>query len=256
MLRVLVVALLFAACGSSTVMISVDGGVRAGGSAAGGSAGGTGSAGGRTAGGVAGAGGSAGGSVAAAGGSAGGSVSTAGGSAGGGASTAGGSAGGGVSTAGGPAGGGSATDGGVVALNGADQCDGTAPDVTAGGSFLGSTFTATDDYSVSGAGCPSMGSASGRDVAYLVAPATTRTYQVRVTPLDHVLADGGVIRFDPMLYVQQTTCGANACLAGTILNGVGDPEAVTFTVTGGQSAFIVVDGELASRGDFQLDVSF
>jgi len=147
------------------------------------------------------------------------------------------------------------TDGGVIALNGADQCGASAPDVTAGGMFLGSTFMATDDYSVAGSGCPSMGAASGRDVAYLVSPTMTRQYRVRVTPLDRVLPDGGVVRFDPMLYVQ-VACGAGACLAGTILNGVGDPEDVTFTLTAGQTAFIVVDGELASRGDFQLDVSF
>ncbi len=143
----------------------------------------------------------------------------------------------------------------MVALNGDDVCSASAPDVTAGGSFLGSTFTATDDYSVAGSGCPSGGSASGRDVAYLVSPPVTRTYRVVVTPLDRVLPDAGVVRFDPMLYVQMS-CGAGACLAGTILNGVGQPEDVTFTVMAGQTAYLVVDGELASRGDFQLDVSF
>lgn len=140
-------------------------------------------------------------------------------------------------------------------LNGADRCDGSAPDVTAGGRFLGSTFTATDDYSVSGSGCPSGGAASGRDVAYLLAPPVTRTFRVRVTPLDRALADGGVIRFDPMLYIQ-SSCGSGACLAGTVLNGTGEPEEVSFALQGGQSAFIVVDGELSSRGDFELEVSF
>lgn len=159
-------------------------------------------------------------------------------------------------TAGGsPAGGSASLDAGVVALNGADQCDGTAPDVTSGGRFLGSTFMATDDYSVSGMGCPGGGAASGRDVAYLLAPPATRTYRVKVTPLDRVLPDGGVIRFDPMLYVQPA-CGAGTCTAGTIFNGVGDPEEVTFTLQGGQSVYIVVDGELASRGDFELEVAF
>ena len=226
-----------------------DAGVRDAGVSAGGAASAGGSA---SAGGAARAGGSAGGSVAAAGGSA-----TAGGSASaGGASSAGGTAAaGGSATGGGSAGGTPVLDGGVLALNGADQCGASAPDVTAGGSFLGSTFMATDDYSVAGSGCPSGGTASGRDVAYLVAPAVTRTYRVVVTPLDRVLPDGGVVRFDPMLYVQ-VACGAGACLAGTILNGVGQPEDVTFTVMAGQTAYIVVDGELASRGDFQLDVSF
>ena len=35
--------------------------------------------------------------------------------------------------------------------------------------------------------------------------------------------------------------------------GVGEPEEVSFTIMGGQSAYVVVDGELASRGDFELD---
>lgn len=214
-----------------------DAGVRDGGSAGGAAAGGTG---GGSAGGV--------GGGAAAGGAAGGSSAggTGGGASGG---TGGGSAGGAAGGMGGD------PDGGVQALNGADQCGASAPDVTEGGRFAGSTFTATDDYSVSGAGCPSGGVASGRDVAYRLAPAMSRTYRVRVTPIDRVLADGGVVRFDPMLYVQ-AACGAGACLAGTVLNGPGDAEEVSFTLAGGQSAFIVVDGELASRGDFELEVSF
>jgi len=160
----------------------------------------------------------------------------------------------GGATAGGSAGGG-ATDAGAVTLNGADTCSGSAPDVTAGGRFLGSTFLATDDYSVSGAGCPSGGAASGRDVAWLLAPSVTRTYRVRVTPLERPLTDGGVIRFDPMLYVQ-AVCGAGQCVAGTIFNGVGEPEEVTFTANAGQTLYVVVDGELESRGDFELEVSF
>ena len=49
---------------------------------------------------------------------------------------------------------------------------------------------------------------------------------------------------------------AGQCVAGTIFNGVGEPEEVTFTVNAGQTVYVVVDGELASRGDFELDVSF
>ena len=233
----LCLALAMSACGSSTVRVSDAGAANdAGTRDAGASGGGTAQAGG-TAGGMS-AGGSAGGSTA--------GGSTAGGAAGGGA------AGGG--TAGGSAGG-AAADAGAIALNGADTCSASAPDVTAGGTFLGSTFLATDDYSVSGMGCPSGGAASGRDVAYLLAPSVTRAYRVRVTPLERPLGDGGVIRFDPMLYVQPV-CGAGQCVAGTIFNGVGEPEEVTFTVNAGQTVYVVVDGELASRGDFELDVSF
>ncbi len=228
----LCLALAMSACGSSTIRGSDagapnDAGTRDAGASGGGTTQGGGTAGGMSAGGAAG--------------------GTSGGAA------AGGSSGGGA--AGGGAAGGAAADAGAIALNGADTCSASAPDVTAGGTFLGSTFLATDDYSVSGMGCPSGGAASGRDVAYLLAPSVTRAYRVRVTPLERPLGDGGVIRFDPMLYVQPV-CGAGVCVAGTIFNGVGEPEEVTFTVNAGQTVYVVVDGELASRGDFEFDVSF
>ncbi len=121
-----------------------------------------------------------------------------------------------------------------------------APDVTAGGTFTGTTDATSiaDDYGPSaGNGCSSGGSASGRDVAYALHPTVTTTYTVTVTPLNGT--------FDPMLYVQ-TTCGANACLAGTVLNGPGQAESVTFTVQAGVTAYVIVDGELVSKGPFTL----
>lgn len=184
----------------------------------------------------------------AAGGQAGGSTGggMAGGTAGG---QAGGSAGGGVMTDGG-----AAPDGGVVALAGGDTCD-VAPDITAGGRFAGTTNGFADDYSVAGAGCPAGGAASGRDVAYRLTAPAARTYTVRVTPVPATLADGGPNRFDPMLLVQRA-CGQSGCVAGTVLNGPGDPESVTFSLATGETVFVIVDGENVSRGEFELDVSF
>ena len=121
--------------------------------------------------------------------------------------------------------------------------------MTAGGTFPGqSTQTATDDYAPSGSGCPSGGAASGRDVVYLVQPSVGTTFRVRVTPL------ASSPSFDPMLYAW-SSCGAASCLAGTVLNGPGEPEEILFTVAAGASAYIVVDGELASRGAFDLEVT-
>jgi hypothetical protein len=71
-------------------------------------------------------------------------------------------------------------------------------------------------------------------------------YTIVVTPLNGT--------YDPMLYVQ-TTCGANACLAATILNGPGQPESLNVTVPGGTTAYIIVDGENVTRGPFTLTVS-
>jgi hypothetical protein len=148
----------------------------------------------------------------------------------------------------------SVMDAGVTALAGGDTCD-LAPDVTAGGRFTGTTNGFTDDYSVSGAGCPTGGAASGRDVAYRLSPPVAGMYTVRVTPVPATLADGGSNRFDPMLVVQRA-CGQLGCVIGTILNGPGDPESVTFAVGAGETMFIVVDGELGSRGEFELEVRF
>ena len=156
--------------------------------------------------------------------------------------------GGGATGGGGGAigGGGGATGGGggTSALNGGDTCA-MAPDVTAGGVFTGTTDTSgvVDDYGPSAGTCPAGGSASGRDVAYALSPATTTSYTVTVTPLNAT--------FDPLLYAQ-LACGTNTCLAGTTLNGPGQPESITFSVPGGQTAYVIVDGELVSKGPFEI----
>ena len=236
-------ALLAAACGTSMATIGQDGG--SGGGAVGG---GVASGGGGGGGGAGGGGGTArggGGGVAGGGGGAtggGGGATVGGGGAVGGGGGA--SSGGGGGTAGG--GGGSAMDGGM-ALNGGDTCA-TAPDVTAGGVFIGTTDLTgiVDDYGPSVGTCPAGGSASGRDVAYALSPIVRTSYTVTVTPLNGT--------FDPLLYAQ-LACGTNTCLAGTTLNGPGQPESITFSVPAGQTAFVIVDGELVSKGPFQISIA-
>ena len=169
------------------------------------------------------------------------SVGGGGGAVGGGGGALGGG-GGALGAGGGALGGG----GGTTALNGGDTCA-MAPDVTAGGVFTGTTDTTgvVDDYGPSAGTCPTGGSASGRDVAYALSPATTTSYTVTVTPLNST--------FDPLLYAQ-LACGTNTCLAGTTLNGPGQPESITFSVTGGQTAYVIVDGELVSKGPFEISI--
>ncbi|NOY91154.1 MAG: hypothetical protein GXP55_08075 [Deltaproteobacteria bacterium] len=133
-----------------------------------------------------------------------------------------------------------------TAPSGGDTC-GEAFDVTAGVVLSSeSTMTATDDYSPPlGMGCPSGGAASGRDRAYFVEPMTLTNYRVTVTPA----AD-----FDPMLYLV-TACDFSAgCVDGTILNGTGTPESLTFSAAAGIRTYIIVDGELGSRGSYELRV--
>ncbi|MDP1823816.1 MAG: hypothetical protein Q8L48_11250 [Archangium sp.] len=122
-----------------------------------------------------------------------------------------------------------------------------APDVTAGGVFTGTTDVTgvVDDYGPSVGTCPAGGAASGRDVAYALSPATTTNYTVTVTPLNGT--------FDPLLYAQ-AACGTNICVAGTTLNGPGQPESISFPVMGGQTVYVIVDGEAVTRGPFEISI--
>lgn len=139
---------------------------------------------------------------------------------------------------------GSSNDAGMM-LNGADTCS-SAPDITSGGVFAGDTTTLTDDYGPSVGTCPAGGAASGRDVAYALSPSVTTSYRVVVTPLNS--------SFDPLLYAQQA-CGTSTCVAGTALNGPGQAETIQFSVQGGTTVFVIIDGENVTRGPFQLELS-
>jgi hypothetical protein len=139
-----------------------------------------------------------------------------------------------------------ASDGGMsdAGPNGGDTCA-MALDVTAGGTFTGTTDGAGDDYSISGDGCPAGGAASGPDVAYLVRPTADTTYRVTVTPIDTEL--------DPML-LALLDCEGSACEEGTILNGPGQQEQITIDVAADETMYVVVDGEVFTSGAFTLDV--
>lgn len=127
-----------------------------------------------------------------------------------------------------------------------DTCE-DAIDVTAGASLTGQTTVgATDDYeaSFSGDNCPNA-RFSGPDRAYVVQPGTPTTYTVQVLP------EAG---FDPSLYVK-VDCSQEACVTGTVLNGAGVQESVTFDAPAGVPTFIIVDGEQFSEGMFDLNVT-
>lgn len=127
----------------------------------------------------------------------------------------------------------------------ADTCA-TAIDVTSGGTWNDqSTTGAANDYDSdpSAPGCPS-GSASGNDRVYLAAPAAATEYRVTVVP------EGS---FDPFIHVR-ADCSQQACMAGTVLNGAGTQESVTFELQAGETGYIIVDGELFSEGDYTLTV--
>jgi hypothetical protein len=138
------------------------------------------------------------------------------------------------------------TDAGAIdaGSNGGDTCE-DAIDVTGGGTFTGTTTGATDDYSVSGPGCPTGGFASGEDVAYVVRPTAQTTYEIMVTPTE--------AQFDPMLYAV-TTCGGSGCVEGVVLNGPNEPEQITLDVAADETVYVVVDGEVTTDGAYELSV--
>lgn len=118
--------------------------------------------------------------------------------------------------------------------------------MSAGGTWADqSTVGANDDYDsgLGEPGCPS-GSASGNDRVYVATPATTTEYKVTVEP------DAS---FDPFIYVR-ASCSDQACMAGTVFNGPGQPETVTFELQANETGHIIVDGELGDSGDYTLTV--
>lgn len=120
-------------------------------------------------------------------------------------------------------------------------------DISAGGTFAGqSTVGATDKLSPpSGNGCPAGGLNSGPDIIYVVSPPSDTLYEITVTP--------GNGSFDPMLYAMTSCDFDTGCSAGTILNGPGSSEQITFTA-GSQDVYVVVDGESNSSGPFTMEV--
>jgi hypothetical protein len=125
----------------------------------------------------------------------------------------------------------------------AEDCD-TALDVTAGGVWPDQSLVgARDDYDADGAGCPFARTAGDR--VYVVQPVAGTSYRVTVQPAGS---------FDPALYVM-SDCAQQTCVAGTVFNGPGQPEVVTFRAEAGQRRFIVVDGELYDVGNYSLTVT-
>lgn len=127
-----------------------------------------------------------------------------------------------------------------------ETCD-VAIDVTAGGTFDGQTTVGLeDDYDASATAdnCPA-GSASGADIVYVVTPNSETTYTFTVEPQD--------ASFDPFIYLRDD-CAIATCLDGTVLNGPGTRESLEYTVSAGQTVYVIVDGELVTEGPFSLEV--
>lgn len=130
-----------------------------------------------------------------------------------------------------------------------DTCEG-AIDVTAGGTFTGTTVGETDNYGPFSAanGCPTGGLASGPEVVYSFTPTANTTYDLVVTPDD--------ASYDPMLYILTDCANDSLCAAGTVLNGAGVAESLReFQAVANTTYYLIVDGEGLSSGAFTLEVT-
>lgn len=117
-----------------------------------------------------------------------------------------------------------------------DSC--TAPGVVMPGAtgVAGDTTGAKDDYSISSN--PNYASAcrqyffSGRDLTYQYTASATGTATATLTPQG---------LFDPALLLLQPLCGAASCVRFADSGGPGVAESFTFSVTAGQTYYLVVD---------------
>ncbi len=124
-----------------------------------------------------------------------------------------------------------------------DTCK-DAIDATAGLNIYASTIGAADDYNPEECVFSLF---SGPDIVYFVDAEPNSTYEVLVTPYGS---------FDPMIYVLND-CSNMQCLYGTVLNGAGDPEKLTFKNESFsiRRFYIIIDGEAGDYGSFTLSIT-
>lgn len=82
---------------------------------------------------------------------------------------------------------------------------------------------------------------SGPERVFVFTAPDTDDYRITVDPQNDT--------FDPMIYVQESCDDTTACIAGTRLQGPGDTDVTTVSVTGGFSVLITVDTDLGAGGD-------
>jgi len=132
-----------------------------------------------------------------------------------------------------------------VVINGPvvnDTCA-TAIDVSAGGTFLGTTICAAGDYD--GVGC-SPYTAAAPDAVYAITVNDGDNVDLVYTPIDY---------YDPSFYVV-SDCGdiAGSCIDGADSGLGGDPEYLNIDFACAGTYYIICDAWSTGEGDFQLDV--
>lgn len=121
-----------------------------------------------------------------------------------------------------------------------DRCMG-AVSLGRGGTFTGSTRSATNDYDPGTGGCTRYAEASN-DVTYQVSLAAGERLQASLTAT-----------WDAALYVVRDCANvAGTCAAGS---DAGNPETIDLTAATAGTYFVVVDGYGRASGDFSLTVT-
>lgn len=123
-----------------------------------------------------------------------------------------------------------------------DTCQ-EAINATDGLNVYASTIGAGDDYNPEGCVYSLF---SGPDIVYYVDAEANTTYEVTVTPYGS---------FDPMIYVIDD-CNNQKCIYGTVLNGAGETERLTFKneTFSTKRFYIIIDGEGGDEGTFTLSI--
>lgn len=118
-----------------------------------------------------------------------------------------------------------------------------AINATEGLNIYASTIGATDDYNPEKCVYSFF---SGPDIVYYVDAEANTTYEVTVTPFRS---------FDPMIYVLED-CNNQECIYGTVLNGAGETERLTFKneTFSTKRFYIIIDGEAGDEGTFTLSI--
>ncbi len=130
-------------------------------------------------------------------------------------------------------------------LTGGDTC-GDATPVTASGTFAGVTGVFAGDYDLTSSGCTTY-STAGPDAVYAVTLAPGQTLDATVTP------DSS---FDVALYVLTDCSMLTSCVDGADFGLSGDPESVSYTATGAETVYLVVDAFTATEsGAYSLDIA-
>lgn len=114
-------------------------------------------------------------------------------------------------------------------------------------SVLETTQLSTNDFASMATACGSATRYNGRDLVYSFTAAASGTVTANIIPASN---------FDPVIAVMVGGCGSTYCTAAADVGASGGPETLSFSVTAGQTYYLVVDGygTSSNQGFFRLEL--